>query len=175
MRVFIASPHRLLREALAQHLAARHELVGELDAEIAVCDLCALAPKAYPPPPVQPSLALICGPDLEAVEVLKLGYRGVFRFDEGSETLDRALQALLRGENWAERHLVAAALETQKSPLTELTKREESVYQLVVAGLNNAAIADELELSVNTVKVHISNILHKLAAKSRAELILRSR
>lgn len=51
-----------------------------------------------------------------------------------------------------------------------LTAREYDVLRLVAAGERNQAIALELGISVNTVKFHVSNLLHKVGARTRAEL-----
>jgi NarL family two-component system response regulator LiaR len=50
-----------------------------------------------------------------------------------------------------------------------LTEREKEVLRLVARGLSNKAIAQTLNLSDGTVKVHISNILSKLNVSSRTE------
>ncbi len=53
----------------------------------------------------------------------------------------------------------------------ELTARERDVLRLVGAGRRNQDIADELGISLNTAKYHVSNLLRKLGARSRAELV----
>ena len=50
-----------------------------------------------------------------------------------------------------------------------LTPREQEVLQVVAEGRSNAQIADLLFISTKTVSVHVSNILAKLGASSRAE------
>lgn len=92
--------------------------------------------------------------------------------EDGEERLERALQALLHGENWAERHIIAALFDPRGAPT--LTTRESQIYTLAVTGLSDQEIAAELGLSVNTVKVHMSNLLHKLDVKTRRELIIKS-
>ncbi|TDS87639.1 LuxR C-terminal-related transcriptional regulator [Nesterenkonia aurantiaca] len=52
-----------------------------------------------------------------------------------------------------------------------LRPREMQVANLLASGSRNRAIAEELGISENTVKFHISRILHKLQAGSRAEAI----
>jgi NarL family two-component system response regulator LiaR len=52
-----------------------------------------------------------------------------------------------------------------------LSAREREVLACVVAGLSNAEIAQELVISLSTAKYHVSNILSKLAASSRAEAV----
>lgn len=51
-----------------------------------------------------------------------------------------------------------------------LTARERDVLRLVGAGRRNQEIATELGISANTAKYHVSNLLRKLHARSRAEL-----
>jgi LuxR family maltose regulon positive regulatory protein len=63
-----------------------------------------------------------------------------------------------------------------QSPLAEpLTDREREVLCLVVAGLSNREIADQLVITVGTAKRHVSNIYAKLGAHSRARAIARAR
>jgi DNA-binding CsgD family transcriptional regulator len=51
-----------------------------------------------------------------------------------------------------------------------LSPRERDVLRLVASGLRNRAIAEQLAISENTVKFHVSNLLRKAGAGSRAEL-----
>ncbi|HNR15157.1 MAG TPA: response regulator transcription factor [Chitinophagaceae bacterium] len=58
------------------------------------------------------------------------------------------------------------------SPLSE---REFGVVQLIYNGKTNNQIAEDLFISINTVKAHIKNIHQKLDADSRSTLIARLR
>src|SRR5262249_18760018 len=53
----------------------------------------------------------------------------------------------------------------------ELTPRERTVMTLVVAGWRNKQIAAKIQTSEATVKVHRTNLMHKMQALSLAELI----
>ncbi|MDV2477066.1 LuxR family transcriptional regulator [Rhodococcus zopfii] len=55
--------------------------------------------------------------------------------------------------------------------LDELTGREREVFQLMSIGRSNAEIAEELVISVFTVKSHVKKILRKLGALNRSEAI----
>jgi DNA-binding NarL/FixJ family response regulator len=57
---------------------------------------------------------------------------------------------------------------------THLTRREEEILGGVVRGLINKEIADELGISVETIRVHLKNIYEKLHVRSRTEAALRA-
>jgi LuxR family maltose regulon positive regulatory protein len=61
-------------------------------------------------------------------------------------------------------------------PLVEpLTEREREVLQLLMDGASNNEIAEQLVLSVNTVKKHVFNVCSKLGVQSRTQAIVRAR
>jgi LuxR family transcriptional regulator, maltose regulon positive regulatory protein len=76
-----------------------------------------------------------------------------------------------------------AALEQAASGTTPLTaelpeplsERELEVLQLIAAGKSNRRIAQELFVTVGTVKTHIRNIYRKLDAHSRTQALVRAR
>lgn len=53
----------------------------------------------------------------------------------------------------------------------KFTARESQTNQLILKGYSNQKIADELHVSINTVKTHVSKVLQKAGAKNRIELI----
>ncbi|MBE2201255.1 MAG: response regulator transcription factor [Anaerolinea sp.] len=57
------------------------------------------------------------------------------------------------------------------APTYDLTSREKEVLALMIDGLNNPQIAEELVVSRSTVKFHVSSILSKLGAGSRTEAV----
>lgn len=56
-----------------------------------------------------------------------------------------------------------------------LTERELDVLRLMCEGHSNQDIADEMVVSVNTIKKHTSNIYGKLGVRNRAQAVLRAR
>jgi two-component system response regulator DctR len=97
--------------------------------------------------------------------------RGAFDFCEkpfsDNALVDRIEQALAQsGRNVQARHEKAAV----RARLQELTERERDVMRLVVEGLPNKLIADQLDISVRTVEVHRSRVFDKMEVKSAVEL-----
>jgi LuxR family maltose regulon positive regulatory protein len=66
--------------------------------------------------------------------------------------------------------------DTRVSGLAEpLTARELEVLGLLAAGLRNQAVAEELVITLDTVKRHVTHILQKLAAANRTQAVARAR
>ncbi|QKV19175.1 helix-turn-helix transcriptional regulator [Oricola thermophila] len=63
----------------------------------------------------------------------------------------------------------AARPEAARRMLEKLTTREQEVLCMVAQGCQNKVIAADLELSENTVKIHIHNIIKKLGVHNRTE------
>lgn len=59
-----------------------------------------------------------------------------------------------------------------KSSDVELTKREREILKLMAQGSTDKKIADDLNISFHTVKVHAKNIYEKLHIHSRAEAVM---
>lgn len=66
-------------------------------------------------------------------------------------------------------HVERATPALSSSLIEPLSLQEQRVLRLFVAGLSKPEIAQELVLSVNTVKTHLQHIYHKLHVTSRAE------
>lgn len=168
--VAVYSKHSLLEAGLKQLVGALGFHVSPLEqAEIALWELCTDG-YPYPVPPPLPTLALIHTNSRHALEVLRLGYRGYLYEQVGPLQLKEALNAILRRELWAERHIIAKAFDTRS--FGGFTPREREVLSLVMAGLSNKEIAQRLNLTENTVKGYVSKLLDKLGVRNRAGLIL---
>ncbi|MDN4639066.1 LuxR C-terminal-related transcriptional regulator [Agreia sp. PsM10] len=59
--------------------------------------------------------------------------------------------------------------------VVSLSPREREVLKLVASGAQNRAIAEQLGVSANTVKFHVSNVLRKAGVRTRGELAVLSR
>lgn len=69
-----------------------------------------------------------------------------------------------------ERERRAGGVDVERGARQDLTPQEKAVAALVAAGNANAAVADELFLSVKTVEYHLTRIYAKLGVRGRAEL-----
>ena len=56
----------------------------------------------------------------------------------------------------------------------ELTAREQEILALIAEGMTNKMIAQQLEISDSTVKVHVKNVLRKLKVNSRLAAAVRA-
>jgi DNA-binding CsgD family transcriptional regulator len=99
-------------------------------------------------------------------------------FEGAGATLDAdRTRELLRaaGAPVPRRRRAAAKVASPALEKAGVTAREAEVLELVAAGLPNAEIAERLFVSVRTVEAHVSSLLTKLGARTRAELMVRTR
>lgn len=54
-----------------------------------------------------------------------------------------------------------------------LTQRELELLRLLCSGKTNQELADELFISINTIKTHLKNLFLKMNVESRAEAIIK--
>ncbi len=112
---------------------------------------------------------------------LKAGARGFLLKDAGPELLIQAIHAAANGDaliapNVTAR-LLAAFSDVRRGrppaqPIEPLTGREEEVLITVARGRTNAEIANELHISLSTVKTHLASLMAKLGARNRVELVM---
>ena len=113
-------------------------------------------------------------------DALRAGARGFLLKDADPDLLARAVRSAATGEALIAPAVTARLLATFASsrgeavtePVEPLTAREEAVLDLVAAGRTNAEIAEELYLSLSTVKTHISALMTKLSARNRVEIVI---
>ena len=119
-------------------------------------------------------LAIVENGSLEtsAAKMLRLGCRGVLPDQFSPKLLRRAVLAVLRGELWAPGAVVselltnllrAASLKTDNG----LTPQEARILELTTQGYKNAAIAETLFISLETVRWHKRRLNRKLRGPNR--------
>jgi DNA-binding NarL/FixJ family response regulator len=106
--------------------------------------------------------------EFEIRRALGSGVRGYLLLGCAIEEFVHAVNSLYLGM----RHIdFRAAQRLAESVASEaLTSREEEVLRLVVKGCINKVIANNLDISIGTVKSHIRSIFHKVGAGSRIEV-----
>ncbi len=126
-------------------------------------------------------LLVISGDDDPAIrdKVHRLAVDGFVLKHAEPAVFARAVSAVLRGDAWFD----DAPLATQANdgarslPLSPaelgLTPRQGEVLALMLKGLPNKRVAQQLSLTEQTVKEHVSGILERLGARNRIELITR--
>jgi DNA-binding NarL/FixJ family response regulator len=117
-------------------------------------------------------------------EAIYAGACGYLLKDAQAEQILAAVRAAAAGESHLSPRIAADILERVRAnpgrrvlpaeARAQLTERESEVLRLMAEGKENAQIAEELFISVHTVKNHVSNILAKLEAENRVQAAVRA-
>ena len=87
-----------------------------------------------------------------------------------------AIRKTANGQSVMAAQVTGKMMERLRRPTThlhdDLTEREQEVLQLMARGMANQEIADELFISLKTVKTHVSNILSKLDVVDRTQAVV---
>jgi DNA-binding NarL/FixJ family response regulator len=116
-------------------------------------------------------------------EALRAGAAGFLTKDMPAHAFVEAIRAAHRGEPALSRSFTVRLIEefrsiSQPASLAQLmpsdrrlTEREWQVLERVATGLTNRRVADELSISIETVRTHVSHILAKLEAPNRSAAV----
>lgn len=112
-------------------------------------------------------------------DLVKKGVRGVFYNDDPLPNFAKGVPAMLNGELWFSRKdLMKCILDSDSdsklamTQKTQLTAREQEILILIASGINNSQIAENLNISRNTVKTHLYNIYNKINVPNRLQAAL---
>ena len=112
---------------------------------------------------------------------LKAGARGFLLKDAGPVLLSQAIHAAANGDALIAPAITARLLaafsdarpdRSAAQPLEPLTLREEEIVLTVARGRTNSEIADELHISLSTVKTHLTSVMNKLGVRNRVEIAM---
>jgi DNA-binding NarL/FixJ family response regulator len=112
---------------------------------------------------------------------LRAGARGFLLKDAGPDLLAQAIHAAANGEALVAPSITRRLLEAfaaagpaapPRQPVEALTEREEQVLAAVARGRTNNEIAEELSITLSTVKTHIATLMGKLGARNRVEIAM---
>jgi len=198
IRIMLVDDHAVVRSGLSAFILAfdDFELVGEVSDGEKALTLCetsqpdvilmdlvmpgmdgaettGLIREKYPSIQV---IALTSFKEQDLVErALKAGAISYLLKDVSAEELAQAIRAANSGKSTlspeAAQVLIQATMNAGSQPGSDLTERERDVLAQMIEGLNNKQIAEELVISVSTVKFHVSSVLGKLGVSSRTEAV----
>ncbi len=116
------------------------------------------------------------------IAALKQGARGYFNETLPLDKLHNALQLILHGEVWVERHVISGLIdeltqhpeisEQQQQALETLSPKEMEVAKLVSHGATNKMIARQMNITERTVKAHLTTIFQKMQLPDRLSLAI---
>ena len=108
-------------------------------------------------------------------QMWEAGAAGYLLQTEPLETVVAAVRVVAQGQQrWTAEQFARVWYwqEEVQGPWESLTEREREVLRLLVAGLDNATIAEALRVTTKTVEYHVTSILSKLNVASRLEAVV---
>jgi DNA-binding NarL/FixJ family response regulator len=198
IRVVIVDDHRMFAESLARLISDEADIdvvrvVGTASEGLASCtqhrpDVVLLDQRLPDRPGVEVAqeikasrpetkVVMLTGSadDRVLLAAIEAGCSGFLTKEHAADEVVRAVRAAAAGEVLIPPSLLARLLpqlnRVNRGVGTELSPRELEVLALVATGATNRAIADQLYLSVNTVRNHVQQILTKLEAHSKLEAV----
>ena len=205
VRVLVADDHPIFRDGLASLLGTQPDVVvvataadgaeavalaEEHHPDVVVMDLQmpvlngidATRRLAEALPDVRVLVFTMGEEDGTVLAAMRAGARGYLVKGASQDEVARAISTvqaggLVFGASLALRiaDLLSGTTTPDRSASPQLTEREVEILDLIAAGRNNAQIASSLYLAPKTVRNNVSNIMAKLHATDRADVIIRAR
>ena len=202
--VVVADDEQIIRESIAAILADEDDLavvgiaasgeeavamVGAARPDVVVMDLRmpglggleAIKILCAGPEPRCAVLALTTfASDEAALDAIRAGATGFCSKADPANHLADAVRAVASGDAVVSPRVMRALLErlVPRRPSLQapdgLTRREKEVVNLIARGATNPEIGETLNISIPTVRSHIAKARAKLAARTRAELVVRA-
>lgn len=109
-------------------------------------------------------------------KALKVGATGYILKKTPPAKLLEAIQEIYEGGSPMSAQIARKVISSFQKPVINeaaqlLTKREQELLELLAQGYRYKEIADQLSLSIDTIRTHIRNIYRKLEVQSRAEAL----
>jgi DNA-binding NarL/FixJ family response regulator len=199
VRLLLADDHTMLRESLRRTMEAEGlEVVGEagdgeeaarlaeqlhpdvvlMDVSMPVLDGVEATRLIAQRSPEVNVVMLTMHADQDVIaRAIRAGAVGYLVKDCTTEELVRTIRQAASGETAISTELAASMLQEMRAPSpTEsvLSKREEEVLQRIAEGASTTEVAQQLYISVKTVKNHLASIYEKLDARDRTQAVLQA-
>ena len=201
VRVLLAEDHLLVRAGIRALLSAfaDMEVVGEVTSGIeAVEAVAVLAPDvvlldismhgmngleaarriASDPPATRVIMVSMHASEDYVARSLRAGAQGYLTKASAAQELERALRAVMAGEQYIDSHISRAALEAYMRRLGDdenekdvLTARQREILQLIAESLGTKEIAYRLGVSTKTVETHRKQLMDRLNIHDVAGLV----
>jgi two-component system, NarL family, response regulator LiaR len=197
IRILIADDHPMVRHGINVLLGVQDDLevIGEAENGLEAIDMCGkLRPDIVLMDLIMPEVngieatrkILENWPEIKVVTLtsfidkkliedsLKAGAIGYVSKNISGENLLTTIRDAYKGKSTLSSEasdFLISNLKTSKVTEYKLTSQENKIMACLVEGLSNKMITKKLVLSLSTVKFHVSNILIKLGASSRAEAV----
>jgi DNA-binding NarL/FixJ family response regulator len=120
--------------------------------------------------------------DESVVGAVRLGVAGIVLKETAPRVLLQSVRAVAAGEKWLDDGAMRRALDSmlrREAGLADavrvLTPRELEIVRMVATGLRNRQIAEKLNITEGTVKIHLHSIYQKVNVSGRVELSIYAR
>lgn len=198
IRIFIVDDHGMMREGLKKIIASTHgmEVVGEavdgqaaldtivdVDCDVLVMDITMprvsgldLIKAIKQSEPFLPILVLsMHNVGKIAAAALKAGASGYLTKDSDPDHLLEAIHEVAHGGRYIDPTMVNKIVfeggGDESAPHEYLSKREQQIFHMIVAGKSTNEIAVSLYLSAKTVSTHKKRIMEKMKIYNTADLV----
>jgi DNA-binding NarL/FixJ family response regulator len=187
--LIIADDHALFRQGLrsllllqpditvageVESIAKLEDLLAQTHSDVLLLDLQMDRWVMDDIPSLARKIAVIVLTADESIEngmaALRSGARALVQKRFAIETLMTAIHAVAEGDVWMPPGLQSAFTQHDPDSPKRLTRRESQIIRCVAMGMRNAEVAEQLSLSENTVKTHLTNIFQKLGIRDRLSL-----
>ena len=199
IKILVADDHPILRKTLASYLSQEPgvQIVGGVGStQNLIEDIHLLQPDVLLLDANMPGLGAVetvetmqeACPDVQVLilsaskkrkqvlGLLKAGVKGYVLKEDNPEELIQAIRIVAAGNEWFSPSITSVLVDSlrhkEEIVHVDLTQREKDVLRLMVTGVGNEEIANQLFIATNTVKNHVRNIFRKLDVNTRVEAVV---
>jgi len=118
----------------------------------------------------------------EAVKLMRYGIRGYGNKMMHADNLIQAINSVKSGQVWMPPFIISRLItslpngeQNEQEEMPDLSDRETEVAKLIASGMTNKEIAEQMDITVRTVKAHLTSIFNKTGLRDRVALALKFR